>query len=227
MKDRFSLEGRSMRKVRQSVNRLKRAGYRASIIRTDEITPSLRNQLEETSNQWLGSSRERGFTMTMDDLFCDSNTIFAVAEDAEAQVGGFLHLVPCPASGSYSLSTMRRRPATPNGLTEFLVAETMTWAERAAVSELSLNFCVFADLLRREDSTSPQRRVLRLTLLHLDHAFQLNRLRRFSSKFCPEWRPRFVYLERLTDFPRVGIAYLHAESLLTPPKPWTGPKPRS
>src|SRR5439155_383416 len=53
-----------------------------------------------------------------------------------------------------------------------------------------------------------------------DHAFQLERLLRFSGKFFPEWRPRFLCIERLSDFPAVGIAYLRAESLLTPPGPW-------
>jgi lysyl-tRNA synthetase class 2 len=223
--DQFSLEGRAVRKVRQSVHRLQRAGYRASIIRADEVGPSLRAQLEETSKQWLGGSPERGFTMTMDDLFGDAKTIFGLARDAHGQVGGFLHLVPCPASGSYSLSAMRRRPATPNGLNEFLVAEMIRWSKTEHVSELSLNFCVFADLLRSADSSSQVRRALRFALLQLDRAFQLNRLRRFSSKFCPEWRPRFVCVERLADVPRVGIAYLHAESILIPPRPWTAPKP--
>jgi lysyl-tRNA synthetase, class II len=221
----FSLEGRAIRKVRQSVHRLQRAGYRASIIRASELDPSRRSQLEDASNEWRGSSPERGFTMAMDDLFAGAHTVFAVAEDAEGQVGGFLHLVPCPAGESYSLSAMRRRPTSPNGLMEFLVAETIAWARSADVSELSLNFCVFADLLSPASARSPARRALRFVLLQLDRAFQLDRLRRFNSKFSPEWRPRFVCLERLTDVPRVGIAYLQAESLLIPPGPWARPRP--
>jgi lysylphosphatidylglycerol synthetase-like protein (DUF2156 family) len=42
----------------------------------------------------------------------------------------------------------------------------------------------------------------------------------FTGKFFPEWRPRFLCLERLSDFPLIGLAYLRAESLLTPPGPW-------
>jgi lysyl-tRNA synthetase, class II len=166
---------------------------------------------------------ERGFTMAMDDLFASLNTVFAVARDAEGHIGGFLHLVPCAAGGSYSLSAMRRRRTTPNGLMEFLVAETLAWARDAAVPELSLNFCVFADLLRPGIVRSPARRGLRFALLQLDRGFQLDRLRHFCSKFSPQWRPRFICLERLTDVPRVGIAYLRAESLLIPPGPWARP----
>ena len=53
-----------------------------------------------------------------------------------------------------------------------------------------------------------------------DRVFQLERLLRFSRKFSPEWRPRYVCVERLTDVPLVAVAYLWVESLLTPPGPW-------
>jgi lysylphosphatidylglycerol synthetase-like protein (DUF2156 family) len=36
----------------------------------------------------------------------------------------------------------------------------------------------------------------------------------------PEWEPRYICLERLSDLPVVGLAYLQVESLLTPPRPW-------
>jgi lysylphosphatidylglycerol synthetase-like protein (DUF2156 family) len=61
---------------------------------------------------------------------------------------------------------------------------------------------------------------VRFLLLRLDFAFQLERLFSFNRKFLPEWRRRYICVERLTDFPIVGLAYLHAESLLTPPGPW-------
>ena len=62
-------------------------------------------------------------------------------------VGGFLQLVPSPACSGYSLASMRRRHETPNGLMEFLIVETIAWARARSVSELSLNFSVFAEYL--------------------------------------------------------------------------------
>jgi Uncharacterized conserved protein len=49
--------------------------------------------------------------------------------------------------------------------------------------------------------------------------FQLERLYAFNRKFFPEWRPRFLCVERLSDLPLVGLAYLHVEQLLVPPAP--------
>jgi lysyl-tRNA synthetase class 2 len=216
----FSLEGRPIRKVRQSVTRLRRQGYTANVVGEADLTPSLRAELSKVSEEWRGNWPERGFSMAMDELFGDAGTLFVIARDAQGRVGGFLHLVPSPASGGYSLSAMRRLRETPNGLMEFLVVEALDWTRINGAPEVSLNFCVFADLLRAGDH-SFRGRLLRQGLQRLDRVFQLERLLSFTGKFFPEWRPRFLCVERFSDFPLVGIAYLRAEQLLTPPGPWT------
>lgn len=216
--DVFSLEGRPIRKVRQSVTRLRKAGYTVRALRSGELTPGDRQGLESVSREWLGASPERGFTMAMDELFEEPDPVFLAAECPDGQIGGFIQLVPC--GDGYSLSAMRRRKGTPNGLMEFLVVEAIAWAGGENVSELSLNFCVFGELLGASCGQPRTMRALRFCLLRLDRLFQLERLLSFNRKFFPEWRPRFLCFERLTDFPAVGLAYLHAESLLTPPGPW-------
>ena len=213
----FSLEGRGIRKVRQSVSRLEKAGYRFRAVPAEQADAALRAELGAVSGEWRGGQRERGFSMSMDELEVHG-TVYAVAEDADGRVGGFLHLAPSPAGGGWSLSSMRRLPHAPNGLTEFLVVETLAWAKETGASELSLNFCVFTDFLAREKATTPARRLLRRGLLAADNVFQLERLYAFNRKFFPEWRRRYICVERLTDIPAVGLAYLHVESLLPLPR---------
>jgi lysyl-tRNA synthetase class 2 len=213
----FSLEGRSIRKVRQSVSRLTKAGYGFRVVAADEVDGDLRAQLDAVSNAWRRGQVERGFSMAMDDLYAEGTT-FAVALAPDGEVGGFLHLAP--AGGGWSLSTMRRRPDTPNGLTEFLVVEALAWAKESRATELSLNFCALTDFLAPDRAVTVPRRAVRRALLAADSVFQLERLHSFSRKFHPEWRPRYLCVERLTDLPLVGLAYLHVEQLLTPPARW-------
>jgi lysyl-tRNA synthetase, class II len=214
----FSLEGRAIRKVRQSVTRLERAGYRTRVLNVRDVDERLANQLRAVSLEWRGRWPERGFTMAMDCLFKHPEAFVAVAEHEDGEVGGFIHLVPIPATGGVSLASMRRRQATPNGLMEFLLAQTIEWAREREVPEFSLNFSVFAELIRQPGCW--WRWAIRFTLLRADRLFQIDRLLRFNRKFFPEWRPRYICLESRLDFPRVGLAYLRAESLLTPPGPW-------
>jgi lysyl-tRNA synthetase, class II len=206
----FSLEGRAIRKVRQSVSRLTKAGYSVRVVPADGAD---RDAVAAVSSVWRGSSAERGFSMALDDLHA-SGTLLALAEDADGELAGLLHLAPSPAYGGWSLSTMRRRPDTPNGLMEFLIVETAAWAKEQGASELSLNFCALTDFL------APERPVTRRLLLAADRFFQLERLHSFSRKFHPVWRTRYLCVERLGDLPLVALAYLHLEQLLVPPKPW-------
>ena len=210
----FSLEGRPIRKVRQSVSRAERAGYRVEIVREGELSPSLRGELEAVSREWLGNAPERGFAMAMDGLFGDPGTTFVVASHPETGVGALLHLVPSANGRGFSLSAMRRARGAPNGLTEYLIASTLVWMRDNELDELSLNFCAFSDALRAERGDALALRLVRRPMHALDGLFQLERLLSFNQKFFPEWRPRYLLVERVTDVPRVGIACLLAESLL-------------
>jgi lysyl-tRNA synthetase class 2 len=221
--DAFSLEGRAIRKVRQSVTRLEREGYRFRVVAAGDVDTKLRAELEDVSAAWRGSNVERGFSMAMDDQFREPETFFAIAEQGDT-VGGFLHVVP--SGRGFSLGAMRRRRDTPNGLMEYLIVELLGWAQEREAEEISLNFCVFADLL----AETPRNRLAAVARAFLrvgDRLFQLDRLLVFSRKFAPEWRPRYLCVERLSDLLLVGVAYLRVESLLTPPGPWARHRPLS
>ncbi|MGZ4291370.1 MAG: bifunctional lysylphosphatidylglycerol flippase/synthetase MprF [Gaiellaceae bacterium] len=216
----FSLDGRAIRKVRQSVSRLEKSGYRVEVLSTADADEALRDEVRAVSEEWRGNWPERGFTMAMDALFRYPDTVLAVAVGPDGHVGGFLQLVPSPASEGYSLASMRRRTDTPNGLMEFLITETIAWARKHAVTEVSLNFAVFADFMRSGEDASRWSRSVRWVLLKGDRLFQLERLHSFNRKFFPHWRRRYFCFERWADLPLAGLAYLQAESLLTPPGPW-------
>ena len=80
--------------------------------------------------------------------------------------------------------------------------------------------CALTDLICPTRANTVPRRLLRRGLLAADNVFQLERLYAFNRKFFPEWRPRYLCVERLSDLPLVGLAYLRVEQLLTPPAPW-------
>jgi lysyl-tRNA synthetase class 2 len=197
--------------VRQSVSRLTKAGYTLRVCAADDADDALRAQIDAISHAWLGNRPERGFSMAIDALHVPG-TIFAVAEDERGGIAGFLHFAP--SGGGWSLSTMRRAPEAPNGLMEFLIVETLAWAKERGDAEISLNFCALTEFIAPERAVTLPRRLLRRVLLVGDNVFQLDRLYSFNRKFFPEWRPRYLCVEKLSDLPAVGFAYLRVEQLL-------------
>jgi lysylphosphatidylglycerol synthetase-like protein (DUF2156 family) len=211
----FSLDGRPIRKVRQSTHRLERSGYETRVLRPSEIDPLLRDELGSILEEWRGDAPERGFTMALDTLFAlgDDAAVFVVGFDADGRAEGFLHFALSRAGSALSLSSMPRRRDVPNGFVEWLICASIEWARASGLRRVSLNFAPFAALFASTDLT--RRQLLVRGMLHrLKRWFQLDNLLQFNRKFFPEWQPRFVVYERKRDLPRVGVAALAAESYL-------------
>ena len=214
----FSLEGRPIRKVRQSVTRLEKQGYRASIHQLAELSREDLEGLEAVSSRWRGGASERGFAMSLDALRSEDHgdSLVVLGRDAESRIRGFLHFVPSYGRPAVSLSLMRRDPNTPNGLTEFLVARGLELLREQGIEETSLNFAAFARFIH--DPRGLLQRILGRGLLVADAFFQIERLYRFNAKFFPRWEPRYLLYERALGLPRVGLAAMWAEGQLPKPR---------
>jgi len=212
----FSLEGRAIRKVRQSCHRLERAGYEARMLRPGEVDERLRAELEAIARAWRGDAPERGFTMAFDALFglADDEAVFAVGLGPDGRPRGFLHFALVPAGSALSLSSMPRLVDTPNGFNEWLIVCAVAWAREHGFERVSLNFTPFASLFRSPGELGLLQRTSRRALLTLKGRFQLDNLLQFNRKFFPCWIPRFVVFENPLDLPRVGVAALAAEAYL-------------
>jgi lysyl-tRNA synthetase class 2 len=211
---RFSLEGRAIRKVRQSVSRVEKAGYTAHVVELAALDDAALTELEHVSSRWLAGRAERGFSMAMDSLASEhqDRSLVVVARNESGRLGGFLHFVPVFGRPAMSLSFMRRDRDAPNGLTEFLVVKAVELLREREIEELSLNFAAFGRLLARPDGRM-DRSLAKLVSLG-DRYFQIESLYRFNAKFTPRWEPRYLVYERIVALPRVGFAAMVAEGQL-------------
>jgi lysyl-tRNA synthetase class 2 len=213
----FSLEGRSIRKVRQAVNRTRKAGFTAALQRMGDLSEAELRELEEVSARWRGGEPERGFSMAFDSLRGEhlSESLVVVARDADGNARGFLHFAPCYGRPAMSLGLMRRDRDSVNGLTEYLVVSAIEMLRERGIEEMSLNFAAFARLLR-SPSGLRERTLGRLVALANPY-FQIESLYRFNAKFSPRWQPRYLLYERRPlGFARTGLAAMSAEGQM----PW-------
>jgi lysyl-tRNA synthetase class 2 len=215
--EQFSLEGRAIRKVRQSVSRLTSAGYRAELQALSMLDPTTVDEIEVILERGRDGAPERGFSMAMDSIrgHRDHETLVVLAHDEEGAIRGVLHFVPCYGRAMVSLSFMRRDIGTPNGLTEFLVVKAVELLRDRGITEMSLNFAAFARYMH-----SPQKRSDRLLgrlAALFNPFFQIESLYRFNAKFFPRWEPRYLVYEGPLGLPRASIAALWAEGQLWKP----------
>ncbi|HKJ36284.1 MAG TPA: lysine--tRNA ligase [Solirubrobacterales bacterium] len=230
---RFGLGGGAMKPVREAAHRVGRE-HRFRLIRESEAGPALVARLNEISRQWRGDTEERGFTMelTREVEGVEEDFLLALCLDAEERPVGFLRLVPCyGADPGFSLDLMRRLPDAPNGLTEFLIANTALALGERGFRRLSMNFAAWGRLFEEGRALGPIECAEKAMATALNPFFQIESLRDFNQKFQPEWLPRSIVIEDAAQMARVGLLYATIEGqlelpvlgrLLVPPQPATG-----
>jgi lysyl-tRNA synthetase class 2 len=216
----FSLSGRSMRNVRQMVNRVAKHGYVAEVRRVGDISGKELDAIVRAADSWRGSQAERGFSMALGRIGApgDDDCVLATAKE-DGVVRAVLQLVPWGADG-LSLDLMRRDKGAQPGLNDFLIVETIKAASCLGVKRISLNFAVFRAALERGEriGAGPVLRAWRSVLIFMSKWFQIESLYKFNAKFCPVWQPRFFVFPGSKDAPRIALAALEAEAFLVWPR---------
>jgi lysyl-tRNA synthetase class 2 len=216
----FSLSGRSMRNVRQMVNRVAKHGYVAQVRRVGDIPRPELDAIVRAADTWRGSQTERGFSMALGRIGApgDEDCVLATATE-DGVVRAVLQLVPWGPDG-LSLDLMRRDKGAQGGLNDFLIVETIKASSSLGVKRISLNFAVFRAALERGEriGAGPVLRAWRSVLIFMSKWFQIESLYKFNAKFCPVWQPRFFVFPSTRDAPRIALAALEAEAFLVWPR---------
>jgi lysylphosphatidylglycerol synthetase-like protein (DUF2156 family)/UDP-2,3-diacylglucosamine pyrophosphatase LpxH len=217
----FSLQGKSMKSLRGAHNRLAKGGYRVEVVDPLTIDAGVKDQLLSLMTETRQGDVERGFSMTLSRMFdpADTGLLLAVCFDGDGAPKAFNQYVPAWAVGGFSLDVMRRTadPDAPNGLTDFVIIETIAWMRDREMRGLGLNFATMRAVLAGEDGDGPWRKVERRTLHHFSDTMQIESLWKFNEKYDPTWRPRYVVTDSLLNRPRAGLAIARAESVFELP----------
>jgi lysyl-tRNA synthetase class 2 len=213
----FTLEGRSVRKLRQSVHRMSRRGWQITVVEGRELDDSLSAEVDRLAQVWCERKRRLiGFAMAMGpyDAPVKPDDVYVLARSPTGELRAAMRFFA--HSGKLSLERMHRLEGTPNGLNESLICRALELARDRGVREVSLNYAGLSHLFRDRRPGL----LGRVTLGLLSRRFQMERLVCFCEKFSPEWRPRYLVYESRAGLPRVIPRVLQAEGYLPQCRPF-------
>jgi len=217
----FTLEGRRVRKLRQSVVRVDRRGWGIDTFQGRELDDALGCEIDAFEADWRRSKpRLLGFAMGMGAFEAEGrpDDLYLLARSPEGQLCAVMRFVS--HCGRLSLDTMHRLHETPNGLNEALVCRALAVARERRVPQVSLNYAGLGHLVRdRERCRGATGRLQRVALGLLGRRFQMDRLVRFNEKFSPDWRPRYLVYEARAGLVRSTLRVLQAEGHLPQRRP--------
>ncbi|MGI8715948.1 MAG: bifunctional lysylphosphatidylglycerol flippase/synthetase MprF [Solirubrobacteraceae bacterium] len=209
----FTLEGRAVRKLRQSVHRVNRRGWRIAALEGREIGAELETDIDALERAWRsGRDRLLGFAMAMGEFEPGVRPadLYLLAWSPDGELRAVMRFLA--HRGRLSLDTMRRIGETPNGLNEVLVCRALEFARAGGIDEVSLNYAGLGHLVRRGPAGNRALGILaRMLLNQLGRQFQMDRLVAFNEKFSPEWRPRYLVYESRAALPGSALRVLQAE----------------
>lgn len=219
--DRFTLDGAAMKGVRAAVRRVGRT-HHFEVVRESQASAALVTALNAISQQWRGKAPERGFTMSLsqdiEGAGRNPEFLLCVALDENGAPGGFLRIVPAYGDDfGYTLDLMRHLPDAPNGMTEYLIAQTALALGQEGISRLSMNFAMWGKLFEKDVHYTLSQKMARRVVDVMNPFFQIKSLHDFNAKFSPRWLSRALVYQEPTDLPRVGLLYAGAEGFLAIP----------
>lgn len=214
----FSLKGKSMKSLRGAYNRMKKSGCRVECFESmDDVSPTLKDQLLELMTETRQGEAERGYSMTLSRIFDprDEGLLLAVCFDADDQPLAFNQYVPATEVDGFSLDLMRRTndPDAPNGLTDFVIIETLQWMAERGLRGLGLNFATMRAVVAGESGSGPWNSLERTVLHRFSETLQIESLWRFNQKYDPMWNPRYVVTGPFLPLARSSLAIARAEAV--------------
>ncbi len=212
----FTLDGRRVRKLRQSVNRLARRGWQVEARDGRDVDDALEREIDAFEERWrMGQEHIHGFAMGMGAFDADRwpGDLYLLARSPEGELGAVMRFIE--HCGRLSLDTMHRVGETPNGLNEALICRALEVARERGIPEVSLNYAGLGHLVRSGNAGRGAVRVLaRVVSAFVGARFQMAGLVQFDDKFDPDWRPRYLVYQSTAALPLVALRVLQAEGYL-------------
>jgi lysylphosphatidylglycerol synthetase-like protein (DUF2156 family) len=214
----FSLKGKSMKSLRGAYNRVQKSGCHVKCFDSMvDVPEELKAQLLDLMTETRQGEAERGYSMTLSRIFDprDEGLLLAVCFDSDEKPMAFNQYIPATEVHGYSLDLMRRSndPDAPNGLTDFVIIETIQWMAERGLRGLGLNFATMRAVVAGESGNGPWTTLERSVLHRFSETLQIESLWRFNQKYDPMWNPRYVVTGPYLPLARSSLAIARAEAV--------------
>ncbi len=198
----FSLDGSARAELRQERRRAERAGASFEVIPREGVD-ALLPQLDEISAAWLAkrASAEKGFSVGSYSHHYLRRFPLALLR-CEGFPVAFANLWCSAHHHELSVDLMRFGPDAPRGAMDFLFIELMLWGRTQGFRWFNLGMAPLAGL-EKHPLAPVWHRIGNFLFEHGEHFYNFEGLRRYKSKFAPDWRPRYLMAPGGLALPRV------------------------
>ena len=208
----FSLEGGARKRIRTSVNKMKRLGYCAEVLEPPYAAGLLR-ELREVSDEWLTERKTSEMRFSVgwfEEDYLNSGRILIV-RDKEGRIEAFANLIEGFPADEVTADMMRHRAHAEKGQMDFLFASLFEWARAAGYARFNFGLSALSGIGEKPADPAVER-TLRYIFEHINRFYNFKGLHSYKDKYGPVWSPRYVIYPNVAALPGVGAALIRANT---------------
>ena len=208
----FTLEGRSNKSLRTSMNRLVRVGYHTEL-HLPPLSDQLMVTLAQISDEWLtamGGSEKRFSLGWFEDEYIRNGPVMVVVSQ-EGHISAFTNIIPEYKLNESSIDMMRHRREVEPGTMDFLFISLIQWARENKYDTFNLGLSSLAGVGEKRDSPAIEK-ALHYIYEHVNQFYNFKGLHEFKDKYNPTWSPRYLIYKNDASLPAIALAMIQADS---------------
>lgn len=187
----FSLEGKSKKSFRNTINKIEKEGYSFKILEPPYDEKTMK-ELRGISDKWLGNRGEKGFSLGFFDESYLNRGPIAVVEDGEGTIVSFANLMPVYKEGYTTIDLMRHDPETsPGGTMDYLFLNLFLHFKEQGAKWFDLGMAPLANV-GINDHSFLQEKLAYFVFKFGGSIYSFEGLRTYKSKFADRWDAKYT-----------------------------------
>ena len=202
--DKFTLEGREKKSLRNALNSLQKKGYTTSVIHA-ALPKEIVLQLKQVSDEWLNhyEKKEIVFSQGVFDEKEIQQQDVIIIRDEMGTVKAFLNIIPDFAPEECTYDLIRKTADAPGGCMDALIIELVKYAKDKRLKYLNLGLVPMAGIEQPENTAE---RLIRYAYEKIKRFRQYTGLREFKEKYATTWVNKYLVYENDFDLIQLPAA---------------------
>ncbi|GGI64987.1 bifunctional lysylphosphatidylglycerol flippase/synthetase MprF [Enterococcus alcedinis] len=203
----FTLSGKKMKGNRALINKLIKSGYTFEVLKPP-FSQEIMTEIKVISDAWLGSRKEKGFSLGFFSEDYLQRAEMAIVRDQEGAIVAFSNIMPTYDKDVITIDLMRHHPQNaPSGSMDFLFIHLFEWSQAQGYDYFSLGMAPLANVGVNQKSFI-QERIAHLVYQFGSRFYSFQGLRKYKAKYATKWAPSYLLYHRDTWILYVMIALL-------------------
>lgn len=188
--NKFTLEGGRQKTLRNSVNKVKDAGY-LSLIYNPPVKDGLLQKIKAVSDEWLSSTGRKEIIFSQGQFEWNElkQQTLLVIENTEEKIAGFLNIIPDYAKDEATFDLMRKTNDAPRGIMDFMMVELFKHLKAQGLQYVNIGFVPFSGIEMPKNLTEKS---MSFAYDRIRSFAAYRGLRDFKEKFLPDWHNRYL-----------------------------------